>query len=185
MVGPDEVVGPVEEVAPRLLGAWLVRRRGDGTLVRGRIVEVEAYAGPEDAASHARYGPTGRARPMYGPPGHAYVYLIYGMHHCVNVVTGPEGTAAAVLVRALEPGEGVEGRTDGPGRLTRALGIDRGLDGMPLSEASGLWLEPGEGAVGTVVASPRIGIDYAGEPWRSRPWRFVLEGNRWVSGGRR
>ena len=129
------------EVAADLIGATLVHRAPFGTL-GGVIVEVEAYGGAEDAASHAKSGPTARNRSMFGPPGHAYVYFTYGLHHCLNVVTGPEGEGAAVLVRAVAPSVGGvlwrERRPDlpagreasGPGRLARALGLTRAHDGL-------------------------------------------------------
>jgi DNA-3-methyladenine glycosylase len=120
---------------------------------------------------------------MFGPPGHAYVYLIYGMHNCFNVVARDAEIAGAVLVRALEPGPGVSGRTDGPGRLCRALGIDRRHNGIDLMSAtSSLWLErrPGDPPPGPIEASPRIGVAYAGE-WASRPWRFYVAASDWVS----
>lgn len=172
---------PALAVARDLLGMVLVR---DGPLGRqaGRIVEVEAYDGPDDRASHARSGPTGRARVMFGPPGHAYVYLIYGLHHCLNVVTGPPGYPAAILVRALEPLEGLSERTNGPGLLCRALAIDRRLDGADLTGPD-LWLEDRGLAVpdAAVVARPRVGIHFAGEPWAALPWRLYERDNRWVS----
>ena len=118
---------------------------------------------------------------MFGPPGHVYVFLIYGMYNCFNVVTDAEGTAGAILVRAVEPGEGVERRTDGPGRLCRALAIDRSHNGLDLT-AGPIWIErrPGTGVV-EVASSPRIGVDYSGE-WAARPWRFYDPSSRWVSG---
>ncbi|HHS96728.1 MAG TPA: DNA-3-methyladenine glycosylase, partial [Chloroflexi bacterium] len=142
------------EVARDLLGRVLVRVL-DGERLSGRIVEVEAYIGEDDRASHARFGPTERNAAMYGPPGHAYVYLIYGVHHCLNLVTGPEGFPAAVLIRALEPLEGVEqmrglrgGRpdlTNGPGRLCQALGIDLRFDGADLCAPDALlFVEEGQ-----------------------------------------
>jgi DNA-3-methyladenine glycosylase len=170
------------EVAPDLLGLWLVHDRPEGRQ-DGRIVEVEAYVGVEDLACHASKGRTARTSVMFGPAGHAYVYLIYGMHHCFNVVTDLEGVGAAVLVRALEPGAGVSGRTDGPGRLCRTLGIDRGQNALDLTAdgAGGLWIERRPGApVGEIATSPRIGVDYAGE-WAARPWRFFLPGSRHLS----
>jgi DNA-3-methyladenine glycosylase len=172
---------PALVVAREALGMALVREGPHGRQA-GRIVEVEAYDGPQDAASHARSGPNGRARTMFGPPGHAYVYLIYGVHHCLNLVTGPAGYPAAILVRALEPLEGIAGRTNGPGLLCRALAIDRTLDGADLTGTS-LWLEDRSLPVRDedVVACPRVGIAFAGEPWASQPWRLYERGNRWVS----
>ena len=172
---------PALVVARAALGMVLVRNGPRGRQA-GRIVEVEAYDGPADAASHARSGPAGRARAMFGPPGHAYVYLIYGIHHCLNLVTGPAGYPAAVLVRALEPLEGLAERTSGPGLLCRALAIDRALDGADLTGAA-LHLEDRGLAVGDadVVERPRIGIHFAGEPWVSQPWRLYERSNRWVS----
>jgi DNA-3-methyladenine glycosylase len=120
---------------------------------------------------------------MFGQPGHAYVYFIYGMHFCFNVVTDVEGVGAAILVRALEPGEGVTGRVDGPGRLCRTLGIDRAQNGLDLTtEGDGaLWIErrPRPPA-GEIATSPRIGVDYAGE-WAAKPWRFYLPASRRLS----
>jgi DNA-3-methyladenine glycosylase len=169
---------PCLEVAKALLGKWLVHRV-EGRRLTGRIVEVEAYIGEEDQACHARFGPTPRARRLYGPPGHAYVFLIYGMYDCFNVVSEAEGRPAAVLVRALEPGPGVIAATDGPGKLTRALGITRAHDGIDLTRAH-LYLEDRGGAPPEVVATPRIGVDYAGE-WALRPWRLVDAKSRFLS----
>lgn len=172
---------PALTVARELLGMVLVRQGPEGRQA-GRIVEVEAYAGLEDAASHARSGPNGRARTMFGPAGYAYVYLTYGIHHCLNVVTGPAGYPAAVLIRALEPLEGLDGGTNGPGRLCRVLGIDRRHNGADLTgdalsiEDRGLPV-----ASANVVERPRIGIQFAGEPWIAQPWRFYERVNRWVS----
>lgn len=169
---------PVQDVARDLLGAFLVRTIGGQRLV-GRIVETEAYGGPEDLASHASRSRSGRAAVMFGPPGRAYVYLIYGIHHCLNVVTGPEGTAEAVLIRALEPIEGISVRTDGPGRLARALAIDRALNGARLDGEQLRIAEPA-GEPFEIATGRRIGVDYAGE-WADRPWRFWISGNRHVS----
>jgi len=118
---------------------------------------------------------------MFGPPGHVYVFLIYGMYNCFNVVTDAEGVAGAILVRALEPGDGAEQRTDGPGRLCRALAIDRSHNGLDLTLGP-IWIErrPGSDRV-EAASSPRIGVDYAGE-WAARPWRFYDPSSRWVSG---
>lgn len=169
-----------KSVARKLLGKHLVLKAG-GDERRGRIVEVEAYVGAHDLAAHSSKGITPRTRVMYGPPGHAYVYLIYGIHHCLNLVTEPEGHGAAVLLRALEPISGIDGDTRGPGRLCKALGIDRSFNGADLLgdvlfvEDSGTEQEESD-----VVATPRIGVDYAGE-WALRPLRFYLRGNSWVS----
>jgi len=171
---------PVVDVAPDLLGCWLVHDLLGGRR-SGRIVEVEAYVGITDLASHASKGQTARTSVMFGPPGHVYVYLIYGMYNCFNVVTDTEGTAGAILVRALEPGEAVDQRTDGPGRLCRALAIDRTHNGLDLT-ASPIWIERRPGSsVQEIATSPRIGVDYAGE-WATRPWRFFDPTSNWVSG---
>lgn len=169
-------------VARALLGAVLVHETPSGRLA-GRIVETEAYGGPGDPGSHADRAPGGRARIMFGPPGIAYVYLTYGMHHCMNAVTGPEGRASAVLLRALEPVEGLDAMrgswlaagarpppdhklTSGPGRLCKALGIDRAGNGHDLT-AGVLRIERG-GRVRTVHAGPRIGLSRDD----GRAWRF-------------
>jgi DNA-3-methyladenine glycosylase len=173
--------GPTLEVAPALIGARLVHAVGPGDRRVGRIVETEAYLGPTDQASHARRGPTPRAQVMYGPPGHAYVYLIYGMYHCLNLVTEPEGVAHAVLIRAVEPLQGITGRTQGPGLVCKGMGIDLALNGADLCTASGsLWVEPRRGPAPPVGVSARIGVEYAGE-WARKPWRFFLPGNPFVS----
>jgi DNA-3-methyladenine glycosylase len=181
-------------VARELLGKRLVRYL-DGQRVSGRIVEVEAYVGEIDSACHAHRGKTARNAVMFGPPGHAYVYFIYGMHYCFNVVTDRVGYAAAVLVRALEPVEGIEvmcarrkGRrdvelTNGPAKLCYALGIDRALNGVDLVEGDELWLEGEAAASALLIASgPRVGV--RGDDWALRvPWRFWVAGNRYVSKG--
>jgi len=166
-------------VARELLGQWLVRRI-DGDCRVGRIVETEAYLGPHDRASHSSKGCTPRNRSMFGPPGCAYVYRIYGIHDCLNVVTEPEGYGAAVLLRALEPVYGIQGKTQGPGLLCRALSVDRSLDGADLQGDSLFLAEPGSQAPFTIVRRPRIGVDYAGA-WARRLLRFHIRDNRWVS----
>jgi DNA-3-methyladenine glycosylase len=166
-------------VAPDLLGKLLRRRRPTG-LQTGRIVEVEAYLGPDDQASHARRGPTPRAKIMFGPPGRAYVYMIYGMYHGMNVVCSPEGEASAVLIRALEPVSGIALPTDGPGKLCKALDIDRSLNGEDLVRGDAIWLEDDGAAAPPHVTSPRIGVAYAGE-WARRPYRFSVIGSEHVS----
>lgn len=168
-----------ELVARGLLGKHLVHVR-DGIEQRGRIVEVEAYVGAHDLASHASRGVTPRTAVMYGPPGHAYVYLIYGMHHCMNVVTEPEGKGAAVLLRALEPVSNVTGDTKGPGLLCRALGIDLTLNGCDLLSDEFHIVEAPQEQAFTIVERPRIGVAYARE-WADARLRFYIEGNRFVS----
>ena len=174
----DFYAGKTETVALNLLGKYLVHRSRGGVRI-GRIAEVEAYLGPRDAASHSAKGVTPRNRVMFGPPGHAYVYLIYGIHHCMNVVTEAAGHGAAVLIRALEPVSGIEGRTSGPGLLCRAMGIDRRLNGIDLCGAT-VHITEGSGAAFAVVRRPRIGVDYAGR-WAKRLLRFYIQGNPHVS----
>jgi DNA-3-methyladenine glycosylase len=168
-------------VARELIGLHLVRMEG-GTRRAGRIVETEAYQGPQDLAAHSSRGRTRRTEVMFGPPGHAYVYFIYGFWHCLNVVTAAEGVPHAVLLRALEPVTGIEERTWGPGLLCRALHIDRRLNGADLC-GDVLWLErpPAAGRRPPRIArGPRIGVDYAGA-WARRPWRFYDRDSRYVS----
>jgi DNA-3-methyladenine glycosylase len=159
-----------------------VHRLADGSRRAGRIVETEAYDGPDDRASHARSGPQGRAAIMWGLPGVAYVYLIYGQHTCFNVVTGPDGRPSAVLVRALElEGVGAAVRAaSGPGLVCRALDIDRSALGLDLT-GDVLWLEELPPiADADVLVGPRVGVDYAGE-WATRDWRFWVRGSPSVS----
>ena len=168
-----------EIVAPELLGKLLVRRLGREQRV-GRIVETEAYLGPHDLAAHSSRGKTARTEVMFGPPGYAYVYLIYGMHHCLNVVTGPGDHASAVLLRALEPIENLEAAS-GPGRLCRAMQIDRRLNGHDLTGGELFLAEPVEPSQPfEIAARPRVGVDYAGE-WAEKPLRFIIVGNRFLS----
>jgi DNA-3-methyladenine glycosylase len=167
-------------VAPALLGSVLVHIDEEGIKRCGIIVETEAYRGEEDQACHARVGRTKRTETMYGPPGYAYVYLIYGMYHMFNVVTWPEGRPSAVLVRALLPLEGNDGHTNGPGKLCRALHITRKHNGIDL-QGSTLYVVPGTSPPESMIATaPRVGIDYAGE-WAKRPWRFAIAGNPNIS----
>jgi len=173
---------PAPEVARALLGQVLVRREAGGLRRAARIVEAEAYHGPDDQASHARRGPTPRAAIMFGPPGVAYVYLIYGQSHCLNVVTGTPGEPSAVLLRAAEPLVGCLHSTRGPGNLCRALGITRARhDGMDLTAGGELWLERGP-APARILATPRINVASAGPRWAGRRWRFAVAGSGWVSG---
>jgi DNA-3-methyladenine glycosylase len=166
-------------VARELLGKHLVRVMSAGQRV-GRIVEVEAYLGPHDLAAHSSRGLTERTKIMFGPPGYSYVYLIYGVHHCLNVVTEPEGRGAAVLLRALEPVAGVTGRTCGPGLLCRAMGIDRRWNGHDLLSDDFFIADPGAAETIRIVARPRIGVDYA-RHWARRRLRFYERGNPFVS----
>ena len=165
-------------VARDLLGKCLVHRaEGDDRV--GRIVEVEAYLGPHDRAAHSSRGLTARTRIMFGPPGHAYVYLIYGMYQCMNVVTESEGKASAVLLRAVEPVHNVAGRTQGPGLLCRAMAIDGRLNGHDLLSREFHIADDGT-RVASIVKRPRIGVDYAGH-WAKRLLRFYIRGNPYVS----
>jgi len=167
------------EVARELLGKHLVHRVA-GVERIGRIVETEAYLGPHDLAAHSARGLTPRTRVMFGPPGHAYVYFVYGMHWCMNVVTQEEGKASAVLLRALEPVKNVEGRTQGPALLCRAMGIDGRLNGHDLVSESLYIAAPREEPEVKIVRRPRIGVDYAGHGAR-RLLRFYVRGNPFVS----
>ncbi|KAA0910543.1 DNA-3-methyladenine glycosylase [Pusillimonas sp. ANT_WB101] len=167
-------------VAKALLGKYLVHVV-DGQARIGRIVENEAYLGPLDLAAHASKGLTKRTRAMFGPPGHAYIYLIYGMHHCMNVVTEPEGSGTGVLLRAVEPIANLSDNTRGPGRLCKALGIDLTLYGHDFcSDTLYIANAPDEQPAFTIIERPRIGVDYAGE-WAAKPLRFYIEGNPYVS----
>jgi DNA-3-methyladenine glycosylase len=153
-----------------LLGKHLVRRLPDGRVDARMIVETEAYNGEKDLACHARAGRTGRTDVMYGPGGVWYVYLCYGIHEMLNLVVGPAHWPAAILIR------GVEGAV-GPGRVTKTLQIDRGLNRAPAAETSGLWLEDRGVRVPAILvtATPRIGVDYAGPVWSMKPWRFTFD----------
>ena len=174
LLGPEFFDRDTLQVAQELLGKLLVREV-DGQVRWGRLVEVEAYRGPDDRAAHSWRGLTPRTKVMFGPPGHAYVYSIYGMHNCLNFVTRPEGCPEAVLVRALEPGPGV-GRCAGPGLVCRTLDIDRSMTGAPLVPPALYVVDDGfRPAPDAVVRTPRIGVAYAGE-WAELPWRFCLVG---------
>ena len=175
---------PATEVAPELLGKLMVHQTELGLRI-GRIVEVEAYLGRHDLAAHSSKGLTPRTRVMFGEAGHAYVYLIYGMHHCMNVVTGPPDSGSAVLLRALEPIQGLSLNTRGPGRLAKAMGIDKRLYGADLcSPDSTLYLADDGHTPLAVLTSPRIGVHYAGD-WAEKPLRYYMGESDWVSGTRR
>jgi DNA-3-methyladenine glycosylase len=167
------------EVAGDLLGKLLIHVAAGAERI-GRIVEVEAYLGPHDLAAHSARGLTARTRVMFGPPGHAYIYLIYGMYYCMNVVTQAEGTASAVLLRALEPVANLDGRTQGPGLLCRAMNIDKLLNGHDLLSDDFYIAEDDAAPRISIVKRPRIGVDYAGQ-WARRLLRFYIRGNRYVS----
>jgi len=183
---------PSTEVAPELLGRILVRTLPDGTRLVGRLVEVEAY-GPNDPASHAFRGPTPRNATMFGPPGKLYVYFTYGMHFCMNAVARGPGEGSAVLLRAGEPLEGLDGMRErrgrervrelcsGPARLTQAFAVGRELDGADLVTGDRIWIERSTraGAGEAVRAGPRVGVHEI-----ARAWRFWLEGSPFVSRGR-
>lgn len=162
---------PTVTVARSLIGKYVVREI-DGRILAGKIIEVEAYVGPQDKACHASKGRTQRTEVLFGPPGVAYVYLIYGMYHCLNVVTEREEFPSAVLIRAIEIDEEL---IDGPGRLGRTLQIDRRLNRADLTTGKSLWFEDRGALVkrGDVGAHPRIGVDYAGK-WAKKLWRFRL-----------
>lgn len=166
-------------VARDLLGKLLIHTV-DGKMRMGRIVETEAYLGSHDLAAHSARGKTKRTEVMFGSPGHAYVYLIYGMHHCMNVVTESEGHASAVLLRALEPLAEITMNTKGPGLLCRAMAIDRRLNGQDLLGADFFIAAPDSLEKFVIVKRPRIGVDYA-KHWAKRLLRFSIKGNPWVS----
>jgi len=159
---------PTLLVARELLGKFLVRKI-NGRIISGRITEVEAYIGSKDKASHALRGKTLRTEVMFGKAGHWYVYLIYGIYCCLNIVTEKEGYPAAVLVRSVD-------HTSGPGRVCKKFEITRGLNKKLADKASGLWIEDrgAEARPSQIKRGKRIGVDYAGE-WKDRPWRFYLK----------
>ena len=153
--------------AKALVGAWLCRRLEDGTVVRRRITETEAYCGEEDTACHASKGKTSRTSVMWDKGGTVYVYLCYGMHNMLNIVTGAKGEPQAVLIR------GIDG-ADGPGKLTKKLSIERRHNGADVVFSDELWIEDDGFIPDDISTSPRIGIDYADEADRVRPWRFKI-----------
>ncbi|MBK9926169.1 MAG: DNA-3-methyladenine glycosylase [Anaerolineales bacterium] len=176
---------PTLTVARELIGARLVRIL-DGVKLVGIITETEAYISEKDLACHCKAGRTPRTQVMYGEPGHAYVYFTYGNHWILNAVTEQEGFPAAVLIRAIQPIEGVEvmlerrnGRdTFGPGKLCQAMGITKSENTVDLTETgSGLWIEAGVKVPNKAVTKgPRVGLNNTPEPWLSKPWRFLVKG---------
>jgi len=182
---------PTLHVASDLIGKILVRRL-NGRNLAGRIVETEAYVGPLDLACHASRGKTARTSIMFGPPGVSYVYMIYGVYFCLNAVTEADGFPAAVLIRAMEPLDNIPtmralrenpekdtALASGPGKLCRAMSIDKNLNAADLSGRV-LWIEDRKIETGRIETSPRIGVDYAGE-YKDRPWRFFERDNPHVS----
>ena len=178
------------DVAKQLLGKYLVRRHPDGDCI-GRIVETEAYIGPQDLACHAAKGRTKRTEVMFGAAGHAYVYFIYGMYSMLNLVTEAKDYPAAVLIRAVEPLQGIElmkqrrqngtlrNLASGPGKLCQAFDIDRTLDGADLCGKI-IYVEDRDEPVPKFQATARIGVDYAGQ-WKDKPFRFLVQGSEFVS----
>lgn len=176
---------PTLKVARDLIGARLVRL-SEGKKLVGLITETEAYISQNDLACHAKAGITPRTQVMFGEPGHAYVYFTYGNHWMLNVVTERAGFPAAVLIRAIQPIEGVDvllerrnGRdTFGPGKLCQAMGITKSENGVDLTETSGsLWIESGVHVPNSLVTKgPRVGLNNTPEPWLSKPWRFLVKG---------
>lgn len=166
-------------VAKELLGKYIVHVQ-NGVEKIGKIVEVEAYLGPHDLAAHSAKGLTPRTKAMFGPPGHAYVYLIYGMYYCVNVVTEKAGHASAVLLRAVEPIKNIDTRTQGPGLLCKAMGIDKKLYGHDLTSDDFFIAETANTKQHIVIKRPRIGVDYA-KHWAKRHLRFYIKNNAFVS----
>lgn len=166
-------------VAKELLGKYLIHKI-NGIEQIGKIVEVEAYLGQHDLAAHSSKGITKRTQVMFGPPGHAYVYLIYGIHHCVNIVTEKEGNGTAVLLRAIEPIKNIEGRTQGPGLLCKAMHIDKQLNGHDLLSNNFYVARSATESSITIQEKPRIGVDYA-KHWAAKLLRFYIKGNSFVS----
>jgi DNA-3-methyladenine glycosylase len=178
------------DVAKQLVGKYLVRRHPEGPTV-GRIVETEAYIGPHDLACHAAKGRTARTEVMFGAAGHAYVYFVYGVHYMLNLVTEAADHPAAVLIRSLEPTDGIElmehrrgtanrrNLCSGPGKLCQAFAIDRSLNGADVC-GDMIYIEDRGEPMPKLLARPRVGVDYAGK-WKDKPFRFLLRGNEFIS----
>ena len=164
MLGPLFFDRPADRLARGLLGKTLVRRTGQQTQ-RFTVTETEAYLGPHDLACHSARGRTARTEILFGQPGTLYIYLVYGLHLMLNVVAGPQGTGAAVLIRSA-------GMVQGPGRLGRALALSMILNGKPADHATDLWFEKCPGRARKIIATPRVGVDYAGPRWSGRKLRF-------------
>lgn len=164
---PDFFLRDILLVAPELLGKQLVRQFPDGTIKKFIITEVEAYRGEEDLACHASKGRTKRTEVMYRSGGHIYVYLIYGMHYMLNFVTEKEGIPQAVLIRGID-------EVKGPGRVSKLLAIEKKHNQTNLFEFDEIWIED-TGSVADYCTDVRVGIDYAGDYWKNRPWRFIMK----------
>lgn len=167
------------DVAKDLLGKFLIHKH-NGIEQIGKIVEVEAYLGPHDLAAHSAKGLTPRTKVMFGPPGHSYVYLIYGMYYCMNIVTKEEGHASAVLLRALEPVKNIDDKTNGPGLLCRAMHITKHLQGHDLLSDDFYVAEEKNPPSIKIIKRPRVGVDYAGH-WAKRLLRFYIKDNKFIS----
>ena len=154
-------------VAKDLAGKLLVRKLPDGTVIKIRITETEAYCGEEDKGCHASKGRTPRTELLYGKAGIIYIYLCYGMHWLMNVITGEEGHPEGVLLRA---GEGY----GGPAKLTKAIGADKRFNGLSICANEEIWIEDDEKKF-EIITAPRVGIDYAGDEWKNKPWRFIIK----------
>ncbi|MDO8668707.1 MAG: DNA-3-methyladenine glycosylase [Candidatus Buchananbacteria bacterium] len=164
------------KVARELLGKYLIRKIGSKKII-GQIIETEAYCGPNDLASHASCGRTARTEIMFGPAGYLYVYMIYGMYYCLNIVTEEKDNPSAVLIRAVKPVAGLDSKikTDGPGKLCRAFKIDKKQNNTKVfGKEAEIWIEDWQEKTNKIKSSPRIGVDYAQE-YRDKPWRFYIE----------
>jgi DNA-3-methyladenine glycosylase len=154
-------------VAPNLIGKVLVRKLGNGEIIRYRITETEAYRGEEDTACHARAGKTNRTSILYERGGHAYIYLCYGLHYLFNIVTGSSDIPQAALIRAVEG-------YNGPAKLTKVMDINKNLNGVDLITSDEIWIED-DGYKAKYIKDKRVGIDYASEPYKSIEWRFIMK----------
>jgi len=167
IIGKEFFSRDVLEAAPDLVGKVIVRTLPDGTELRERITETEAYCGAEDKACHASKGRTKRTELLFGEPGIIYVYLCYGMHWLMNIITGEDGQPQGILIRCGQV-------HDGPAKLTKYLRIDGSFNGVPCWDREDIRIED-DGYRPKLRTAPRVGIDYAGEPWISKPWRFIAE----------
>jgi DNA-3-methyladenine glycosylase len=170
-VNRDFFEKPTLEVAHNLIGTYLVSTKNNHLQI-GQIVETEAYIGTDDKACHASHGMTPRNKIMWDEAGHIYVYLIYGMYHLVNIITESKGFPAAVLLRSLKPIEGIDIPTNGPGKICKALNLTRTDTGLDIVKSNELFIANFKEKL-QIIKKPRIGINYAGEPWVSKDWRFI------------